>query len=121
MRAGMRSVWVVAGVVIALGLSATAAQARLEGQFRVAFVRGAEDSCLKKQRGAAVNAQISDNLLAAYCTCAADYIADNADTDQLVLANGDINRGKPPAWMTALAKQATQYCINNLKDYVTSN
>jgi hypothetical protein len=117
----MRSIKVIAGVVIALGLSATAAQARLEGQFREAFVRTAQDSCLRKQKSAAVNAQISENLLAAYCTCAAGYMADNANADQLVLANGDISRGTPPAWMTDLSKQATRYCITNIRDYVKSN
>lgn len=114
----MRRMRIVAGVVIALGLSATAAQAKLEGKFRDGFVRGAQDSCLKKQKADAVNSQISENLLVGYCTCAASYIADNANTDDMLLAAGDISRGNPPAWLTDLGKQATRYCVTNLRSYV---
>ena len=116
----MRRAGVVAGVILALGLSATGAQARLEGPFRDGFVRGAQDSCLKKQKGEAVNAQISDSLLSAYCTCSADFVADNSTADKMLLAAGDIQRGTPPAWLADLSKQAAKYCIANLRDYAKS-
>jgi hypothetical protein len=117
----MRSVRIIAGVLVALGLSATAAQAKLEGEFRTGFVRSAQASCLKKQRAAAVNAQLSDSLLVAYCTCTADYVAENADANQMVLSGGDISRGIMPAWLADMGKQATRYCVANIKDYVKSN
>jgi hypothetical protein len=117
----MRRLGVVAGVILALGLSATAAQARLEGPFRDGFVRGAQDSCLKKQKDAAANSQISENLLAGYCGCSANFIADNSTADKMLLAAGDIQRGSPPTWLADLGKQATKFCIAHLRDYVPSS
>jgi hypothetical protein len=117
----MRRMGIVAGVILALGLSATSAQARLEGQFRDGFVRGAHDSCLTKQKGAAVNSQISESLLEGYCTCSANFIADNATADKMLLAAGDIQRGSPPAWLAELGKQATTFCIAHLRDYVPAS
>jgi hypothetical protein len=114
----MRRTGVVAGVILALGLSATSAEAKLEGPFRDGFVRGAEDSCLKSQKDAPANGQISENLLAGYCTCSANFIADNSTPDKMLLAAGDIQRGSPPAWLADLGKQAAKYCIANLRDYV---
>ena len=117
----MRRMWCVAGVLIALGLSATAAQARLEGKFREGFVRGARNSCLTKQKADAANSQISEPLLVAYCACTADYIADNSKADDMLLAAGDISHGDPPEWLKDLGKQATTYCVANLRSYVKSN
>ncbi len=117
----MRWMRVVAGVAVAFGLSATGAQAKLEGKFREGFVRGARDTCLTKQKSDAANSQISENLLDGYCTCTASYIADNSKADDMLLAAGDIQRGSPPAWLADLAKQATRYCVANLRDYVKSN
>ena len=57
----MRGMGVVAGVVV-LGLSATTAEAKMEGKFRDSFVRGARNSCLTKQKSDAVNAQITRNF-----------------------------------------------------------
>jgi hypothetical protein len=117
----MRRIWVVAGVLIALGLSATAAQAKLEGKFRNDFVRGARGSCLTKQKADASNSQISESLLVAYCACTASYIADNSKADDMLLAAGDVSHGDAPEWLKDLGKQATTYCIANLRNYVKSN
>jgi len=117
----MRRGVVVAGVILALGLSATAAQAKLEGPFRDGFVRGAQDSCLKSQKGQPANAQISAPLLSGYCTCSANFIADNSTPDKMLLAAGDIQRGSPPAWLADLSKEAAKFCVVHLRDYVPSS
>jgi hypothetical protein len=116
----MRRMGVVAGVILALGLSATSAEAKLEGAFRDGFVRGAQDSCMKRQKGAAENAQISDVLLNGYCSCTSNYIADRSTADKMLLAAGDVQNGAPPAWLVDLGKEATKYCIANLRAYVKS-
>ncbi len=117
----MRRVGLAAMAAVVLGLSATGAEAKLEGKFRDGFVRGARESCLTKQKSDAANSQISENLLAGYCSCTASYMADNAKADDMLLAAGDMQRGNPPAWLTALGKEATRYCVANLRDYVKSN
>lgn len=107
----------LAGAVLTLAW-ATSAQARLDGQLRDTFTGSALKSCFAKQKTMPVNTGISDNLLTGYCTCIGDYVADRVTADQLVLATGDIKRGAPPSWLVDLTKEASDYCLANIKDYV---
>jgi hypothetical protein len=117
----MRRMGLALVAAVTLGLTASGAQAKMEGKFRDGFVRGARNSCLAKQKTEAANSQISENLLDGYCTCAANYMADNAKPDDMMLAAGDVQRGNPPAWLADLSKQASRYCVTNLRDYVKAN
>lgn len=117
----MRWMAIVAAAAVTLGLSATGAQAKLEGKFRDGFVRGARDSCLTKQKGEAANPQISKNLIEGCCNCTADFMADNSKADDMLLAAGDIQRGNPPAWLMDLGKQAAGYCVADLSAYVKAD
>jgi hypothetical protein len=117
----MRRVRIVAGVVLALGLSATAAQARLEGKFRDTFIAGAQKSCLQKQKSDALNSGISESLLQGFCTCYSARIAEAITADQLALSYGDLQKGAMPDWMKSEAAEASKYCLSNLRNYVKSN
>ena len=117
----MRWMELVAVAAVVLGLSATA-EPSWRANSHADFVRGARNSCLTKQKSEAANSQISRKpAWPATAPVLAGYIADNSKADDLLLAAGDLQRGNPPAWLADLSKEATRYCVANLRDYVKSN
>jgi hypothetical protein len=103
---------------LVLAVSATGAQAKLEGRLRDNVIASGEASCLKKQLSSPENTGLSPKVLGAYCECKMTYIADNIEADQLVLIYSAIKDGAPkPRWLTDLFKSSTGYCLRNLSSY----
>jgi hypothetical protein len=94
------------------------ARAEIVGPMREAFVNAATKSCVDTQKKNAANAGISDNVIAAYCTCTVNYIADRVTPDQVMLAAEPVSKGSAPSWMSDYAVAGSKYCLVNLSKFL---
>ncbi len=97
---------------LTLSVVSMAAHPQLQGKFRQEYIDGHAKSCYSTQRGATVNASVSNQILMQYCRCTAVYIADllsEALARDVVSGNTKYN----PRW----SEMAYNYCSKNYSKF----
>ena len=113
----------LAACALTISVSATSADAKLDGAYRSQYVSSGQKACLEKQAADPVNAGVDRARLSAFCLCKMNYIADHVTEAQLIADHKLVQNGgsqqavSVSAALATLIEAGSAYCAANDSKY----
>ena len=103
-------------------LAASGADAKLPEPLRTRFAGGFQKDCRDTQLKLdnSDDERFSPPIIETYCTCLSRYVADNITPDQSTTSYADMAKDSAPAWLQAVGRVGTDYCLKALSQTLTA-